>query len=89
MKPKTITVELYPPNEMARILVGREVVHLGNYWDFHSGCHGPVMLIGGKKVDFGKEWHESIRRPVPVAHMIAAKIGGKVVVKTRKTPFPY
>lgn len=84
--PKKITVELYEPHEMAQIRVGREVVHLGNYWDFHAGCHGPIKHIGGKRVDFSKEWTEDIRRPVPVAHMIAAKIGGEVVVKHRKTP---
>lgn len=85
-----IVVELYKDHEMARIKVGGRSVFTGNYWDFHRGCHGPIICIGGKEIDFSEEWAEHINRPLPVARMIARKLGGAeedVTTICRAKPF--
>jgi hypothetical protein len=87
-KARVLTLWLYEPHEMAELKEGRHTLHLGNYWDFHAGCSGSVMIFAdGTRIDFKKEWNETIRRPLPVANMVAAKIGATVVIKHRKTPF--
>ena len=42
---KIITIARYEDEEMAFILIDKELVFLGNYWDFHPNCHG--TSIGG------------------------------------------
>ena len=39
-KKAVITVARYDNHEMAYVLVNEKTVYSGNYWDFHSGCHG-------------------------------------------------
>lgn len=39
-KKSVITVAKYESHEMGFILVDGNSVFTGNYWDFHSGCHG-------------------------------------------------
>ena len=70
---------------MAEIKEGHYSVHLGNYWDFHSGCHGSVIHFkDGTKIDLGEEW--TTTGPVALAHLIAGKIRADVEIKYRKTP---
>lgn len=85
---RKLTLWLHEETEMAALMEGRHVLHLGNYWDFHAGCHGPIMRFAdGTDVDFSVEWTDDIRRPLRVAEMVAEKIGATVTVKYRKTPF--
>ena len=88
-KQRKLTLWLHEDHEMASLNEGRHVLHFGNYWDFHAGCHGTEMVFAdGTVIDFAKEWDEdNIRRPHAVAYMVAAKIGAAVEVKYRTTPF--
>jgi hypothetical protein len=87
-KQRKLTLWLHEEYEMAALMEGRYILHLGNYWDFHAGCHGSVMLFAdGTKIDFDKEWTDEINRPWSVAEMVAEKIGATVETKCRKTPF--
>lgn len=38
-----IEVARYSPHKMAFISIDGNIVFTGNYWDFHSGCHGAII----------------------------------------------
>lgn len=87
MKCRKLTLWLHKPYKMAELKEGRHSLYLGNYWDFHAGCHGAEMLFAdGTILDFGKEWTEEVRSPVAVLHMVAQRIGAETEIKYRKTP---
>ncbi|MHC4799321.1 MAG: hypothetical protein ACYTF1_22010 [Planctomycetota bacterium] len=86
---KTLTLWLHYPSEMAELREGKsETLFIGNFWDFHPGCHGTeITFANGDTIDFIDEW--DFVGPKPTARMIANKINAKLVIKERKTPFPY
>lgn len=73
MKQRKLTLWLYSPHEMAELKEGKWTLHLGNYWDFHAGCQGTVMIFAdGSKIDYAKEWTDQISTPQSVAEMVAS-----------------
>ena len=79
-----IVLHLHKPYSMAMIKQGKEIIFLGNYWDFHPGCHGTEFrLENGSIVNVN-----NFSGPRNFAELIARKIGVKVVVKERKRPIP-
>jgi hypothetical protein len=89
IKNRTLTLEYYRPHEMACLKEGDHVLHYGNNWDFHAGCHGTAKRFAdGSRINFSDVWDDSIRYPDAVAKMIAAKIGADIVIVERTEPFP-
>lgn len=86
MKKRHLTLELYKPSEMARLMDGRHEIFLGNYWDFHAGCHGTELIMrDGKTIDLKDEWISN--RPFGLASLLTKKLGYEpFVVIDRKTP---
>jgi hypothetical protein len=73
-------LKIWPKNQMAEIMQGDQCVFIGNFWDFHPGCHGTKMWINDKYVDIGRQWagaHD-------LAYLLAAKAKSKVIVKEYK-----
>jgi hypothetical protein len=46
MATKKVSVGLFTDNscEMAKVKIGNQVVFEGNFWDFHPGCHGSILM---------------------------------------------
>lgn len=65
---------------MAEINQGEKNVFLGNYWDFHPGCHGTELWVNNKYVDIGRQWVG----PHGLAQLLAAKAKTKVITKEYK-----
>jgi hypothetical protein len=84
-----LTLWIHQKHEMAELREGRShSLFLGNFWDFHAGCGGTKLTFAdGTTVDFREEWTDSIRRPRPMARMVADKMGAELTVRYRKTPF--
>ena len=80
-----ISVDLYQPESMAQVRHGKEVIFLGNTWDFHPGCHGTTFPLNrlGTTVEIG-----DFRGPSDLAHQIAAKVNGKVQVNKLRQRIP-
>lgn len=86
-KQRKLTLWLYEPHEMAELKEGRHTLHMGNYWDFYAGCSGTeIIFADGSVIDFDKQWTDAIRRPKPMAEMVAKRIGATLEIKRRKTP---
>lgn len=75
-KPKKVLIEIatYEPHEMAFILVNKKPVYSGNYWDFHSGCHG--TNIAGYNLD--GLWDKGIDSLGGVLKLVMEKEGKEV-----------
>jgi hypothetical protein len=82
-----ITLYIDGDTEMAQIKIGKKILFLGNFWDFHPGTHGADFEINGKTISFKKEWTEDIDTPKAVAEMIAAKIGAELEIKKESLEF--
>lgn len=81
---KTIVLQIYRPHSMAKVLQGKKTLFLGNFWDFHPGCHGTTFhLEDGSDIEI-KDFYGCRN----FAELVARKIGGKVKVKERKRPIP-
>jgi hypothetical protein len=79
---KLINIEVlrYDDHEMAGVLVNNKIVFQGNYWDFHSGCHG--TKIGGYELK-GK-WDEGVESlATALAYVILEKDGVKAKIVNR------
>lgn len=70
----SLILKTYAPHSMAFIYEDDTLVYVGNNWDFHAGCCGTKLNIGGKRVDFKDVWNEDIRSPVSVVKMISEKM---------------
>lgn len=77
MKTKTIKVEKYYGHKMAFVSIGKECVFTGNFWDFHSSCHGPK--IGG--YDLTGKWYQGIYSLAQSLKKELEKDGFKVNIK--------
>lgn len=81
---KTITLHVYHPHKMAEVKQGKHSIFLGNFWDFHPGCHGTKFpLEDGTSIEITNFYGAT-----DFALKVANKINGKVVVKMRKRPIP-
>ena len=67
---------------MAMVKQGKKVLFLGNFWDFHPGCHGTKFdLEDGSEVTI-----VNFRGATDFARAVAKKTGGKVIIKKRQRP---
>lgn len=81
---KTIVLQVYRPHRMAKVLQGKTTLFLGNFWDFHPGCHGTIFrLEDGTEIEI-----PNFYGPRNFAEIVARRIGGKVKVKERKRTIP-
>lgn len=55
----TLTLQIFPDLESARVLLDEDNVFSGNFHDFHQGCFGPV--IAG--YDLTATWDDSDNEP--------------------------
>lgn len=70
-----VYLSVHPDTLMAQIRMDGKQMFLGNYWDFHPGCHGPISGI----TDFNG--------PEDLAQQLAAKFKKTMIKKIRKNPF--
>lgn len=49
-------IDIHKPYEMARVKLNGEIIFLGNFWDYHPGCHGTVWEVNGKNIELGDDW---------------------------------
>jgi hypothetical protein len=80
-----ISVDFYMPERMAQVRHGKEVIFLGNTWDFHPGCHGTTFPL--ERLDTTVEI-ENFCSAGDLAQQIAAAVSGTVRVNHLKRRIP-
>ena len=78
--PEPYVLKVWPKSKMAEIVQGNQHVFLGNFWDFHPGCHGTKLWVNDKYVDVGSQWAGAF----DLARLLAAKAKSKVIIKEYK-----
>lgn len=80
-KPAPVVLKIWDSSEMAEIWIGKSQEFVGNFWDYHPGCHGTKFKIKGKTLDVGKDW----KGPHSLAYLLANLIGTSVKVEKIET----
>lgn len=75
-KKNNIEIARFEEHEMAFILINNKPVYSGNYWDFHSGCHG--TKIAGYELK--GLWYNGIDNLGNILKQLMEKEGNKVVL---------
>lgn len=80
-----ISVDFYEPERMARVRHGKEILFLGNVWDFHPGCHGTTFKLD--RLDKTLELN-NFQGPGDFAGQVASAVNGTVRFNHRKRRIP-
>lgn len=78
-KSTVIELAVYKPHEMGYVLINGKCEFQGNYWDFHSGCHGST--IAG--YDLSNKWDRGMASLANALKSAMEADGVKVSVKNK------